>query len=410
MIAEIISCGTELLLGHNVDTNSAYLSNVLSSIGIDVFRHTTIGDNKERLNAAISDALSKSDIVITTGGLGPTIDDITIGTISSVVNRDLVFNKTILKNIKEYFKRHGSGLPKSAIKQALIPRESEWLANSVGTAPGLIIKHEKKYIIALPGPPRELIPMVKEKLMPYLKKLCKESYTIKSRSIKLIGLPEAKVNEEVADLLEMGGNATVGIYTNLGEVVLRITVKAKTGKLADGKITKLEKKIKKAFGPLVYGTDEETLQEVVGRRLLKSKKTLAIAESCTGGQISSLITDTPGSSHYLKAGLVAYSNDIKTGYLKVDKALIKKDGAVNKKVAKSMADNVREFAGADIGLGITGIAGPAGGTKKKPVGLVYIVLSSKKKNIAKEFKFSGTREEIKLQSAQQALNMLRLNL
>ncbi|MFH1752693.1 MAG: molybdopterin-binding protein, partial [Candidatus Omnitrophota bacterium] len=168
MTAEIIACGTELLLGHGLDTNSAFLSNILSSIGIDVFRHITVGDNKERLRVAIEDAFSRADIVIITGGLGPTVDDITIGTLSSAVTRDLVFNKAILKHIKEYFKRHGSGLPKSAIKQALIPRGAEWLVNNIGTAPGLIIKEEEKYLIALPGPPRELEPMVANKLLPYL--------------------------------------------------------------------------------------------------------------------------------------------------------------------------------------------------------------------------------------------------
>ncbi|MDB4349761.1 nicotinamide-nucleotide amidohydrolase family protein, partial [Omnitrophica bacterium] len=243
-----------------------------------------------------------------------------------------------------------------------------------------------------------------------LKKLKGRAWTIKSRSLKLIGLPEARVNDKVEDLLQLSGQITVGIYTYVGEVALRITVKAKTDKAADTAIKRLENKIKKRLGDVVYGTDNETLQEVVGRILTKSKKTLAIAESCTGGGVSDLITNVPGSSNYFTMGIIAYSNRNKIKRLNIKGDLIKKYGAVSKDVAKSMADNVREVANTDIGLGITGIAGPGGQTKKKPIGLVYIALSTKKKKIMKEFRFSGSREEIKLQASQQALNLLRLNL
>jgi nicotinamide-nucleotide amidase len=410
MKTEIITCGTELLLGHNIDTNTSYLSKVLSHIGIDVYRHTTVGDNKERLAIAVKDASLRANVVIITGGLGPTVDDITIGTLATLAKRDLVFNKAILKNIKGYFKRRASGLPKSAIKQALIPRGADWLQNRVGTAPGLILEHEDTFLIALPGPPRELIPMVEKEIVPYLKKLQDQKWIIKSRSLNFIGLPEAKVNEKVSDLLELSGDTTLGIYTSVGEVILRITVKAKNEKAADAKIKTIENRIKKRFDDIIYGADSDTLQEAVSRILTKSKKTLAVAESCTGGHLSNLITDISGSSKYFLMGIVAYSNDIKIRQLNISKDLIKKDGAVSKNVAKSMANNVRALAGADIGLGLTGIAGPTGTTKKKPAGLVYIALATKKKTLVKEFRFSGTREEIKLQATQQALNLLRLNI
>lgn len=410
MKAEIIACGTELLLGHNIDTNGAYISNSLSRIGIDVYYHTTVGDNKERLASAIEGALSRANIVITTGGLGPTVDDITMLTIANVTKKDLVFKKAILKDIKDHFKKQTFKLPKDAIKQTLIPRRAEWIKNGVGTAPGLIIKHEKKHIIALPGPPRELRPMLEKVVLPYLKKLQTQSWTIKSKTIKLIGLPEATINEKVKDLLELSGQTTVGIYTHLGEVELRITAKAKDLKRADSSIKKIEGKIRKRFKEFIYGVDSETLQGAVGQILIKRNKNVAIAESCTGGLISNLITNVPGSSKYFITGIVAYSNDVKINQLNIPKDILKKQGAVSKEVAKFMAENVRALAGADIGLGTTGIAGPTGGTKTKPIGLVYIALSTKKKKIVKEFKFLGSRKEIKLQASKQALDLLRLNI
>jgi len=410
MTAEIIACGTELLLGHGINTNASYISNSLSRIGLDVFRHVTVGDNKERFSSAIKEALARSNIVIITGGLGPTVDDITMGTLASVIKKDLVFNKSIYKYIKESFKKSAFKVPKDAIKQALIPRGADWMENKVGTAPGLIIKHEKKYLIALPGPPRELIPMFEKDVMPLLGKVQPQKWTIKSKSLRLIGLPEAKVNEKVKDLLELGGHTTLGIYARLGQVELKITSKAHNENIADSNIKRLEGKIRERLKTIIYGVDNETLQEAAGNILAKKKKTLALAESCTGGLISNLITDVPGSSRYFTAGIIAYSDKIKIKRLDMSKELIKKYGAVSKEVAKSMADNIRALADTDIGIGVTGIAGPTGRTKKKPIGLVYIALSSKKKKIVKEFIFSGKREEIKLQAAYQALNLLRLNI
>lgn len=410
MRAEIISCGTELLLGYNIDTNSAYLSKSLSRIGIDVFYHTTVGDNRERLSKAIQEALSRADIVLSIGGLGPTIDDITMITMAGVVEKDLVFNKAIFKYIKEHFKKQVLNAPKDAIKQALIPRGADWIENKVGTAPGLIIKHENKYLIALPGPPRELIPMAEKRVIPLLKKTQLQKWTIKSKSIRLMGLPEAKVNEKIKDLLLLSGHTTVGIYAHLGVVELRITSKAHTEKKADFNIRKIEKKIAAKFKEHIYGTDNETLEQAVGNILLKKKRTLAIAESCTGGLISNLITNTPGSSKYFIAGIVAYSNDIKINQLNIPKDILKKHGAVSKEAAISMARNIREITGTDIGLSVTGIAGPTGQSKKKPVGLVYIALENKKKKIVKEYRFLGSRAEIKDQTAKQALNLLRLNI
>lgn len=410
MRAEIIGCGTELLLGHTINTNAAYLSNTLSRIGIDVFRHITVGDNKERLTEAVENCLSRADIVIVTGGLGPTVDDITMGTLAGVANKDLVFNKEIYKHIKEHFKKQFLKAPKDAIKQALIPRDSTWLKNNVGTAPGLIIKHEDKQIVALPGPPRELIPMVEKDLLQYLVKLEPQKWTIISRPIKLIGLPEPVVNEKVKDLLELSGHTTVGIYEHLGEVELRITAKANTKEKADSHIKKIEGKIRRRLKEYIYGAGDETLEGAVGTVLIAKKKTLAIAESCTGGLLSNFITNVPGSSKYYRGSVIAYSDDIKIKRLNVPKDIIKKQGAVSKETASAMAENVRQFAESDIGLGVTGIAGPTGATKTKPIGLVYIALSTKKKKLVKEFHFLGSREEIKFRAARQALWLIRFAL
>lgn len=420
MNAEIISCGTELLLGQYADTNAVYLSKALSYIGIDVYRRVTVGDNKERLFSAIREGFSKADLLITTGGLGPTVDDITIGTISHITSRDLVFNKSILKDINDYFGKLSLRTPKDALKQALIPRSADWLKNEVGTAPGLIIKHEGKYIIALPGPPRELVPMMEKSVLPFLKKISalpaskgkgeEPSWVIKSKSLRLIGLPEASVNEKVKDILSLSGPTTVGIYTQLGEVELKITAKAHGQKKADNNIKLIENKIRKRLKKFVYGADAETLQEVIGSVIRKRGNSLAIAESCTGGYISSLITDVPGSSKYFIMSLVTYSNNSKISSLGIPRDIIKKEGAVSKNVASLMANRIREISGSDIGLAVTGIAGPSGKTREKPIGLVYIALSAGKKRLVKEFRFAGSRQEIKVQASKQALNLLRLNI
>lgn len=411
MNAEIITCGTELLLGHIVNTNTPYIAKALSNIGIDIYNHVIVGDNKDRLSTAINEALSRADLVIITGGLGPTVDDITTGTIASVIKQDLVFEKAILKNIKDHFKKCAHKLPKGAIKQALIPRGAKWILNKVGTAPGLILKYEDRHLIALPGPPRELQPMVNNYLISYLKKTFRtKNCIIKSKSLKISGIPEVLVNEKVKDLLELSGPVTLGIYTYVGEVLLRITAKAENAKGADKLIKKYEGVIRKKLDDHIYGSDGDTLQGLVGEALLKYKKTLAVAESCTGGLISNLITDVPGSSKYFISGLVAYDNKVKTLNLNIKDSILKKDGAVSKNVAKLMADGIRTSANTDIGIGVTGIAGPGGETKKKPIGLVYVALSTKKNAIVKEFKFLGSREEIKLQAAQQTLNLLRQNI
>ena len=410
MKAEIISIGTELLLGHVVNTNTSYISQKMAELGIDVYYHSTVGDNEKRISDALREALKRSDIIFTTGGLGPTVDDITVATISKTIEYNLILNKQIAEDIKGYFKKRHLSFPKGSLRQAYIPEGSVWFKNAVGTAPGLIIKYHTRLIICLPGPPRELNPILEKGLIPYLKKRFKTKELIRSRSIKLIGIPEAAVNTKVKNLLKLDGSTTVGIYTRLGEVSLKITAKAKNEKECNNNIKNIESKIRKIFSSFIYGADTETLEEIAGKPLLKHKKTISIAESCTGGLVSNSITDIDGSSKYFKMGIIAYSNKVKISRLDVLPKTLKEHGAVSKEVALSMAKGVRKAAGTDIGIGITGIAGPRGGTKTKPVGLVYIALISDKKQISKKFFFAGKRKEIKFLASRAALELLRKNL
>lgn len=424
MRAEIISVGTEILLGHIINTNAAYLSRKLAELGIDQYYRQTVGDNPARLQEALLKALSRSDIVFTIGGLGPTVDDITACSIGSTTSRALIFDKKIEKYIKEYFKRREiRRIPKDAVRQANIPRGARWFKNRVGTAPAILINHGKKIIVALPGPPRELIPIVEKNIIPYfVRKGLAGKSTIKTKTIKvaglapldtdrkqacLTGLAEVDVNRIVKDLLSIGPLTTLGIYAHLGEVSLKITSKAKSKSGALREIKKVEAKLRKRLGNFIYGVDDETLEFVVGKTLLKKKKTLAIAESCTGGLIANRITDVSKSSKYFKMGIVAYSNKAKIDLLGVGKDALQKYGAVSKEVALLMAEGIRNKAGADFAVGVTGIAGPTGRTKKKPVGLVYIALISNKMKIVKKCLFVGNRTEIKLQASIMALNLMR---
>ena len=409
MQAEIISIGTELLLGRIVDTDAPYLSRKLAEIGIDVYHRHTVGDNPERLTALIETALDRSDIVITVGGLGPTVDDITIETIANLIDRRLVLNKTVLKDVREYFSLRRVKCPAESKRQAYLPEGVKWIRNRVGTAPGLVAKYKGKLIVCLPGPPSELEPMLDLDLIPYFKRLHKTKWLLKSCTIKTTGLAEAQVNYMVKDLLKLNPPTTVGIYAKLREVDLVIMSKAKTNREADRSIEKIKRTIQKRLGSHIFGYDEETLEETVGKVLIKNKKTLAVAESCTGGLISHRITNVSGSSDYFLMGVTAYANAAKIEMVGVSPLSIKRYGAVSSQVALAMAEGVRRAARSDIGLGVTGIAGPTGGTKAKPVGLVYMACVVGKKRIVQELRFKGSREEIKFQASQVALDLVRRN-
>ncbi len=405
--AHVICIGNEIMLGHINNTNAQYASENLSGIGIKTTKHLSISDNPDVIISCIKKSLRDADIVIVTGGLGPTVDDLTLDCISKALDRKLIFNNKVANHIKEHFKKRGLKMPKNNLRQAFVPKGAIPILNNIGTAPGLIIPTDGKVLVALPGVPFELYPMFDNKVLPYLKKRFNPGKTIKSRVIKITGLPESRVNEKVEDILKLGGNVEMGIYPHPEEITVKITVTEKNAKSANAIIKKIERRIKSRLGKHIFGYDDETLEEIVGGLLLKKKKTLAIAESCTGGLLANRVTNVPGSSKYFLMGVVAYSNASKNKILSVRQETIKKYGAVSKEVTSLMAKNVRLSSGADIGIGISGIAGPGGGSRKKPVGLVYVALSTKKKTVSREFRFLGQREIIKQKATQAALNMLR---
>ena len=412
MRAEIISIGTEILLGQILNTNQQWLSLRLSELGIDVYHHSTVGDNPERLARAIRQGLDRSDIVITTGGLGPTVDDITLDVISRVLSKKLIYNKKVACKINAHFGRQCMKMPRENLRQAHIPEGAKVLENDVGTAPGFIVEERGKdnVLIALPGPPRELNPIFERSVMPYLKKKAGSDWVIKVRTLSITGLPESAVDQKVKDLLKSPPPVTVGIYAKPALIELKITAKAKNAKAADALIDKIDRKIGARLKKYIFGRDGETLEGVVGEKLIKLRKTLAIAESCTGGLISDRITNVPGSSKYFRMGIIAYSNEAKISQLDIPPETIFKYGAVSRQTAVVMAKNIREISGANIGVSVTGIAGPGGATKKKPVGLVYIAVCMPKRTVWKEFHFKGEREVIKFRSSQAALDLLRRSL
>ena len=410
MKADIISIGTEILLGQILNTNQQWLSLKLAELGIDVYYQSTVGDNPQRLAQAIRQGLNRSDVVITTGGLGPTVDDITLEAISRALSKGLVYNKKIAARIKAHFGRQCLNMPCGNLRQAHIPEGAKVLENNVGTAPGFIVEEGGKMLIALPGPPRELNPMFENYAMPHLKKKTKSDWIIDIRTINITGLGEEAVNRKVKDLLKNPPPVTVGIYAKPALIELKITAKAKNEKSAKALIDRVDRKITARLKDYIFGRDNETLEGVAGKILAAKHETLAIAESCTGGRISDRVTNVPGSSKYFRMGIVVYSNDAKISQLKVSPKTLSRYGAVSRQTAVEMAKNIRDISGANIGLSVTGIAGPGGATRTKPVGLVYIAIAMPKRIIWKEFHFRGEREVIKFRSSQAALDLLRRSL
>ena len=412
MKAEIICVGTELLLGHVLNTNASFISQKLASVGIGTYYQTTVGDNPGRLSEALKLAVLRSDLVITSGGLGPTVDDITLKTIADALGRKMRFEPAIYSVIERAFAKRGFGNPPAeARKQAFIPFGSMWLKNGHGTAPGVMIEDKAAVIIALPGPPRELEPMLDNEVIPRLKERgYAQGGIIMTRTVRVTGEAEIFVNNRIKDLLSMSGDTTVGIYVQLGQVEVKITTKAACEKTALKNLDKVEKVLRKRLKSQIFGVDGETLESALGGLLARKRKTIAVAESCTGGLVSDRITNVPGSSDYFKAAIVAYSNDIKTGTLGVNPAMLRKNGAVSADVAAAMARGARKLGNADIAIGITGIAGPDGGSDKKPVGLVYISVASGKKVTTQKFTFRGSRKENKWLASTAALDMVRRRL
>ncbi len=417
MRAEILSIGTEILIGSILNTNSRFLSQKLAENAIDVYHHSTVGDNIERIADSFRLASERADIVISTGGLGPTEDDATLRGLAQYLNVRLVLHQPTYRHVLAKLRQAGfAKITKLIEKQCYVPQNAKLIfKNQFGTAPGILYEtsysKRKKWYLILPGPPREMQPMFLNQALPALKKLAhlpRQHFII--RTLKLAGVPESYVAQKIPKLLKMKPPITVGIYAKMSEVELKIMAKADHKKIAAKLILSVEKQIRKKFGHHIYGVDDETLSSVVGKYLSRQQKTLSVAESCTGGLVGNLLTETPGSSKYFRGGVICYDNRVKIEKLGIPKEMIKQHGAVSRSCAGQMAQNIRKIFGTDYSLGITGIAGPGGGTKTKPVGLVYIAVADKDKTNCKKYCFFGTRSEIKFRSAQKALDLLRLTL
>jgi len=410
MSAEIITIGTELLTGSTINTNVSYLSEKLISLGIETCFQTSVGDNYPHLELALSEAIKRSEIIIVTGGLGPTADDITKQAVSNVMKTRLILKTGIVSKIEMFFKDRKKEIPSNNYNQALIIRGSMIIDNKIGTAPGLIIERDKNAIILLPGVPRELKPMFEHTVSKYLEKKYSKNLVIKSRTLRTFGLGESDIDEKITHITEKYSNPCIAFLAHATEVDVKITAKAGNQDIADSLIADVETQIRDCLGDCVFGADDETMEKIVSAILTLRNKTIAVAESCTGGLISNLLTNVSGSSAYFIESIIAYSNEAKIRLLHVSPQTIEEFGAVSSQTASAMAKGIKELAGTDYGLSITGIAGPTGGTSQKPVGLVYIGLAHQNGVDTSEYKFFGTREIIKQKAAQTALDIIRKHL
>lgn len=397
MIAEIISVGTELLLGEIINSNAAFLSYECAKLGISVFRQTTVGDNFNRIVEALDKAFAHAHIVIISGGLGPTSDDLTKEAAAHYFNKPLLLHQPSLKKIKAFFKKIEKPMPKGNEKQALYLQDSEVLFNSKGSAPGIFLKEGEKILILLPGPPLEMKTMWQEQCLPRLEEFVQE--TIFSKTLRIFGLGESEMAQRILPLLEKSKNPTIAPYASNFESSLRITAKAKNQEEAEKLIKGAEIKIREKIGSYIYGVDNTSLAETVAKLLLEKKQTIAVAESCTGGLIASKLVAYPNISRCFLQGQVVYTNEAKVKNLGVQESILKKHGAVSQEVVKEMALGMAKVSGADITLSVSGIAGPSGGTKEKPVGTVWGGLYFQNKVEARLFKLFGTREQIQKRAA-----------
>lgn len=406
MIVELISVGTELLLGNIVNTNAAYLSEKCAQLGLSCYFQTVVGDNEERLTYALRSAMDRSDIVILSGGLGPTEDDLTKEVSAKVCGRELEMHEPSKEALQAFFTERGIEMTDNNWKQAMMPVGAIVLPNPNGTAPGVIIEAESAKVILLPGPPNELYPMFEESVVPYLEKLTDK--VICSQTVKICGIGESKAEEMVKDLIDAQTNPTIATYAKTGEVHIRVTAAAEDKKAATKLMKPVVKELKSRFGKNVYTTEADvTLEKAIIDLLLANDLTVTCAESCTGGLLSARLINVPGVSEVYKAGVVTYSNKAKRRLLGVKKPTLDKHGAVSAKTASEMAKGAAMLAKADVSVAITGIAGPDGGTKEKPVGLVYIACAVKDNVTVKEYHFKGNRGKVRESTVAAALTLMR---
>ncbi len=408
--AEIIAIGTEMLLGDLVDTNSAWLSQRLAMLGVSLYRHTTVGDNRARVVAAMKEATSRSDLVVTTGGLGPTSDDITNECLGEVAGRKMVEYPEARQHVDEMFRRFGRKPTPSNYKQALFPEGMTLVPNPRGTAMGAMLEVDGTLFVTFPGVPVEMRGMFGDTIEPLVRE--RSDGSIVSRTLWFSGIGESALAEQVQEFLD-ASDPTVAPLAGQGKVRLRITARASTPEEAEGKIEPVAGEILSRLGDYFFGEGTETLESAVGRLLREKGVTISLAESCTGGLLAKRLTDAPGSSAYFLEGLVTYSNQAKERLLGVPHETLEEHGAVSEPVAEAMAEGVRKVAGSDYGLSVTGIAGPEGGTEEKPVGLVYVGLADSEGTMAERMDLTAwekSREAIRERSANRAFDFLRQRL
>lgn len=404
---EIIAVGTELLLGNITNTNARFLSEQLASSGVNVLYQSVVGDNETRLKEVFNNALNRANLVILTGGLGPTPDDLTKETVFDALELQSEFIEAEYQKILDYFAHKGKTCPENNKKQAYFPKEAIILNNAYGTAPGCILPFEEKFVVILPGPPKELEPMFLNSVKPYLKE--KTGSIIFSRTVKLFGIGESEAAEKIADLLD-GDNPTAAFYAKTGQVEIRVTAKGTSENQAELLVLSLIHKIENKLGEYIYGYDDDTLQSVAVKLLKKYNKTVATAESITGGLISKKITDVSGASQVFESGFCTYSNAAKANYLKVNKKTLKVSSAISGEVAELMAEGAMKQDGADFGVSATGLAGPNSDESGKPVGTVYIAVSSKNNTAVRKLFLSrgieNDRDYIRELTSMHALSLL----
>lgn len=405
MIAEILSVGTELLMGQVLNSDAHYIAKSLAPSGIDLYHQTVVGDNPKRLKDAIALAFSRSDVVLFTGGLGPTDDDLTKETVAEAMGFRLEFYEDQWQILKDYFESKNRTIAPNNRKQVLFPRPCRILPNPNGTAPGCIMEKDGKAAILLPGPPRELIPMFDHYVMPYL--LERSGHRLYSREVRIFGMGESEVAYRLDHLIKNQTNPTIAPYVKTGEVTLRVTARCQNDAEGEALVLPILSEIRSLLGDLVYSDCGEELKEVCHKALLANGQTLSVAESCTGGLLASAFVDQSGSSGYFTEGAITYSNEAKMRRLGVSEKTLREHGAVSEACAREMAEGIRRAAQTDFALSTTGIAGPDGGTPEKPVGLVYVALATKETTLVKELQLWGDRARIRHLTVLHALDLLR---
>jgi len=406
MVVELISVGTEILLGNIVNTNAAYLAEKCAGLGLSCYYQTVVGDNEGRLQQTILTAKDRADVIILSGGLGPTQDDLTKETVAGVFGKELYLDEHSKARIQEYFAKRKITLTENNYKQAMMPKDAIVIDNENGTAPGVILEAEGKHVILLPGPPNELVPMFEKDMVPYLQKLVPE--VIYSKTVKLCGIGESTAETMIEDLIAAQDNPTIAPYAKTGEVHLRVTAKAKSEAEAKRMVKPVVWALQDRFDNYIYTTDENvSLEEAVVDLLKKKDYTITTVESCSGGMLAARIINVAGVSKVFKSGFVTYSNKSKHKLIGVKKSILKKYGAVSAETAIQMVKGASLITKSDVIVSVTGIAGPDGGTEEKPVGLVYMACMVNGEISVKEFHFSGNRSKIRETTTANALTFVR---